>query len=96
MPRYTIHFAGLASWRDFVATRAHSVRRQHNNRLRKFLREQQDIEFGWCRRADEAEAVLTWLFANKRDWAEARGLRTGYLMRPEMRDFASPWPTGRI
>jgi len=87
MPRYTIHFAGFASWQDFIATRAHSVRRQHNNRLRKLLREQQDIEFGWCRRADEAETVLTWLFANKKDWAEARGFRTAYLMRPEMRDF---------
>lgn len=87
MPRYAIHFAGFASWHDFLVTRHRSVRRHHDNRLRKFLKEQQNVEFGWCRRVDDAEAVLTWLFANKKDWAQARGLRTAYLMTQELRDF---------
>jgi CelD/BcsL family acetyltransferase involved in cellulose biosynthesis len=87
MPRYAIHFAGLASWNDFIATRQRSVRRHHDYRMRQLLKEQENVEFGWCRRIDDAEAVLTWLFANKRDWAEARGLRTAYLMTHELRDF---------
>jgi CelD/BcsL family acetyltransferase involved in cellulose biosynthesis len=87
MPRYAIHFAGIGSWNDFIATRHRSVRKHHDYRMRQLLKEQENVEFGWCRQADDAEAVLTWLFANKRDWAEARGLRTPYLMTHELRDF---------
>jgi CelD/BcsL family acetyltransferase involved in cellulose biosynthesis len=87
MPRYAIHFAGFASWNDFIATRHRSVRKHYDHRMRQLLKEQEKVEFGWCRRIDDAEAVLTWLFANKRDWAKARGLRTAYLMTHELRDF---------
>jgi CelD/BcsL family acetyltransferase involved in cellulose biosynthesis len=69
-----------------MASRQRSVRRHHDNRLRKLLTEQEHVEFGWCTSADDAENVLKWLFANKRSWAEARGLRTAYLMTHELRD----------
>ena len=86
-PRYAIHFTGFASWDDFIVTRRHTVRKQHDNRRRKLFREQENVEFGWCREADDAEAVLTWLFENKKGWAKARGLRTAYLKKPDFRDF---------
>ena len=86
MPRYAIHFAGFATWNDFMATRPRSVRRHHDNRLRKLLTEQEHVEFGWCRTADDAENVLNWLFATKKSWAEARGFKTAYLMTHELRD----------
>ena len=37
--------------------------------------------------ADDAEAVLNWLFATKRQWAVSRGVTTKYLLNDKVRDF---------
>ena len=86
MPRHAIKFAGFASWHDFMATRPWTVHRNHDNQLRKLLKEQENVEFGCCTSADDAENILKWLFANKRSSAEAQGITTSYLMTLELRD----------
>jgi CelD/BcsL family acetyltransferase involved in cellulose biosynthesis len=45
------------------------------------------VEFGWCKSVNEAASVLTWLFDNKRHWAESRGFKTPYLMDYQVRDY---------
>jgi CelD/BcsL family acetyltransferase involved in cellulose biosynthesis len=86
-PRYAISFRGFATWEDFMATRQRSIRVNHNRRLRQLITEHREVEFGWCTTAEDAERVLKWLFANKRSWAEARGLRTAYLRNDNLQNF---------
>ena len=86
-PRYGINLSGFATWDDFMATRQRSVRTNHNRCLRKLFAEQKNVEFGRCATVEDAERVLNWLFANKRSWAEARGLRTAYLMNRNVQNF---------
>ena len=87
--RYAINFSGFATWDDFMATRQRSIRANYNRTLRKLITEQKGVEFGWCTTVEDAERVLKWLFANKRSWAEARGLRTAYLRNDNLRNFCS-------
>jgi CelD/BcsL family acetyltransferase involved in cellulose biosynthesis len=87
LPRYAINLSGFATWEGFMATRQRSVRANHNRCLRKLIAEQQEVEFGWCTTVEDARRVLKWLFANKSSWAEARGIRTSYLMDHNLRDF---------
>jgi CelD/BcsL family acetyltransferase involved in cellulose biosynthesis len=86
-PRYAMNLSGFATWDDFMATRQRSIRVNHNRRLRQLITEQKEVEFGWCTTVEDAEYVLKWLFANKRRWAEARGIRTAYLMDNNLRNF---------
>lgn len=86
VPGYSIDLRGFDAWDDFVRTRSQSLRR-NLRRYGKGLSSAGCAEFGWCRSIDDAVSVLTWLFANKRRWAEARGLEAEYLMDNEVRDF---------
>lgn len=86
-PRYAINLGGFATWDDFMATRQRSIRVNHNRRLRQLITEQKEVEFGWCTTVEDAEHVLKWLFANKRSWAEAHGIRTAYLMNHNFQNF---------
>ena len=86
-PRYVINLNGFVTWDDFMATRHRSVRQSHNRRLRHLMTEQKAVEFGWCTTIEDAEQVLKWLFATKRSWADARGLRTPYLMNHNHQNF---------
>jgi CelD/BcsL family acetyltransferase involved in cellulose biosynthesis len=85
--RYMIKFDGFAAWEDFMATRSRSVRYNHDRRLRQLFAEQKNVEFGWCKNADEAEHVLNWLFETKRGWAEERGIVSGTMIARDIQDF---------
>jgi CelD/BcsL family acetyltransferase involved in cellulose biosynthesis len=86
VPGYSVGLREFDEWDDFARTLSQSLRR-NLRRYRKGLSSIGRTEFGWCRTIDDAVSVLTWLFANKRRWAEARGLNTKYLMDDEVRDF---------
>lgn len=86
LPGYSLSLREFARWEDFLKTRPKSLR-DTLRRRHKRLEERGHVEFGWCRTADDAASVLTWLFDNKRRWAERRGFRTSYLMNNQVRDF---------
>jgi len=86
LPGYSIGLREFDKWEDFTDTLSPSLRR-NLKRYRKGLSSMGSTEFGWCTTLDDAVAVLTWLFANKRRWAEVRGLNSKYLMENEVRDF---------
>jgi len=85
--RYAIRFDDFPTWEDFLSTRPRSARQGHGRRLRQLLAEQKNVEFGWCKTAEDAEHVLKWLFAQKRGWAEARGIESGTLISPDVEAF---------
>jgi CelD/BcsL family acetyltransferase involved in cellulose biosynthesis len=86
MPGYSISLREFARWDDFVRTWPKSLRATLRRRHKR-LEERGHVEFGWCQSASDASSVLTWLFDNKRRWAEKRGFRTHYLMDNRVRDF---------
>jgi CelD/BcsL family acetyltransferase involved in cellulose biosynthesis len=86
-PGYLIHFRGFPRWDEYAATLSKHHRRNLRRYSLKRLSEKGRAEFGWCKTVDDADAVLAWLFAKKRHWAEARGFTTQYLMNDRVRDF---------
>lgn len=83
---YSIALSGFTSYDAFLATRPEALRgplRRHARRLA----ERGDVQYGWCQSVGDAREVLTWLFANKRRWALARGFDTPFLMDDQVRDF---------
>ncbi|CAM2160449.1 GNAT family N-acetyltransferase [Paraburkholderia tropica] len=86
MPGYAIGLRACANWDDYLATRHGSLRTALRASLKR-LRKLGHVSFDWCANADEARTVLTWLFANKRRWALARGIDSPYLMDDGVRDF---------
>lgn len=86
VPGYTIAFRQFETWDEFVATRAKSLLADSRRHLKK-LNSRGHAEFGWCKTIEDAESVLTWLFANKRQWAQRRRFHTKFLMRNDVRDF---------
>lgn len=86
VPGFTIGLREYPRWEDFAATRSTSALaelRRHSKRLSAKGR----MELGWCKTVEDADTVITWLFANKRRWAMARQLHTKYLMSDQVRDF---------
>ncbi|MCC8401282.1 GNAT family N-acetyltransferase [Paraburkholderia sp. MMS20-SJTN17] len=83
---YSIALSSFATYDAYLATRPESLRGPLRRRARR-LADRGQVEYGWCQNADDAREVLTWLFANKRRWALARGLHTAYLMDDQLRDF---------
>jgi CelD/BcsL family acetyltransferase involved in cellulose biosynthesis len=86
LPGYSISLREFPQWGDFVRTLPKSLRASLRRRRRR-LEGRGHVEFGWCKTAGDAASVLTWLFDNKRRWAESRGMRTPYLMDDQVRDF---------
>ncbi len=84
---YQVRLGAFQRWEDVEATLSSSQRRNLQYYGLKRLSRKGHAEWGWCTTAEDAEAVLTWLFANKRRWAESRGLRSKYLMDNKARDF---------
>jgi CelD/BcsL family acetyltransferase involved in cellulose biosynthesis len=86
LPGYSIGLREFERWDDFSATLSKSLRAELRSHLRR-LNAKGQSEFGWCRTAQDADAVLTWLFTTKRRWAISRGLNTKYLMDEQVQDF---------
>lgn len=86
LPGYSISLREFERWEDFAATLSKSLRADLRCHLKR-LSAKGRPEFGWCKTAADAEAVLTWLFATKRRWALSRGVNTKYLMNEQVRDF---------
>jgi CelD/BcsL family acetyltransferase involved in cellulose biosynthesis len=86
VPGYTIDLRQYPRWEDFAATRSKSLF-VDLRRYVKRLSAKGQTEIGWCKTADDARAVLNWMFANKRHWAMARQCHTMYLMSDAVRDF---------
>jgi CelD/BcsL family acetyltransferase involved in cellulose biosynthesis len=86
LPGYSISLREFERWDDFSATLSKSLRADLRHHLRRLSAKGQP-ELGWCKTPDDAEAVLTWLFATKRRWAISRGFHTQYLMNEQVRDF---------
>jgi CelD/BcsL family acetyltransferase involved in cellulose biosynthesis len=86
VPGYSISLREFPQWDDFVRTWPKSLRSTLRRRHKR-LEERGRVEFGWCQTAGDAASVLTWLFDNKRRWAESRGFKTPYLMDHQVRDF---------
>ncbi|WP_051391208.1 GNAT family N-acetyltransferase [Paraburkholderia mimosarum] len=83
---YSIGLSAFPSYDAFIATRPESLRGSLRRRARR-LADHGAVQYGWCQDADDAHEVLTWLFANKRRWAIARGFGTAFLMDDRVRDF---------
>ncbi|VTZ27776.1 conserved hypothetical protein [Methylocella tundrae] len=86
LPGYAIRLRGIPRWEDFLATLPRSLRENLRRDLKR-LNASGRTEIGWCTTVDDAEAVLTWLFANKRQWSQSRGLNTPYLEDDRLKDF---------
>lgn len=86
VPGYLINLRQYPRWDDFAATRSKSLFSDSRRNLKR-LNAKGQTEFGWCKTAEDAETILTWLFATKRRWAESRQFDTKYLMGDEVRDF---------
>lgn len=86
LPGYLISLRDFGRWEDYSATLSKSLRQELRSHLRR-LNAKGKPEFGWCRTADDAEAVLTWLFTSKRNWAISRGFNTKYLFDEQVREF---------
>lgn len=86
MPGYSIGLRAYPTWNDFLATR-HSTLRSALRASIKRLRREGEVRIGWCSDAEDTGRVLTWLFANKRQWALKRGIESPYLMDDRVRDF---------
>ncbi|MGA7777425.1 MAG: GNAT family N-acetyltransferase [Paraburkholderia sp.] len=86
LPGYSISLREFERWDDFSATLSKSLRAELRSHLRR-LSAKGHAEFGWCRTADDAEAVLTWLFTTKRRWAISRGLNTKFLTNEQVLEF---------
>jgi CelD/BcsL family acetyltransferase involved in cellulose biosynthesis len=86
-PGYLIDLRGFTRWDEYIATLSKHHRRNLRRYSLKHLSAKGRAEFGWCKTVDDADAVLTWLFAKKRHWARTRGITTQYLMNDRVRDF---------
>jgi CelD/BcsL family acetyltransferase involved in cellulose biosynthesis len=86
LPGYLITLKEFERWEDYSATLSRSLQAKMRAHLRQLAAHGRP-EFGWCNTAEDAEAVLTWLFANKQRWAISRGFNTHYLMDERARDF---------
>jgi CelD/BcsL family acetyltransferase involved in cellulose biosynthesis len=86
MPGYAIGLRAYPTWNDFLATRHATLRAALRSSIKR-LRREGEVSLGWCDSAEETERVLTWLFANKRQWALKRGIESRYLMDDGVRDF---------
>jgi CelD/BcsL family acetyltransferase involved in cellulose biosynthesis len=86
MPGYSIQLRSYRKWNDFLATRHNTLRAALRSSIKR-LRREGEVSLGWCDSAEETERVLTWLFANKRQWARKRGIESRYLMDNRVRDF---------
>jgi CelD/BcsL family acetyltransferase involved in cellulose biosynthesis len=85
--RYAIKFDNFPTWGDFIASRSRAVRHGHDRQLKRLLAEQQNVEFGWCQTAEDAEQILKWVFESKRRWAVERGIDAGTLIAREIEAF---------
>jgi CelD/BcsL family acetyltransferase involved in cellulose biosynthesis len=85
VPGYSIAMREYATWKDFTAARPKLF--TNSRRYQKRLNTHGTAEISWCKTKEDAEAVITWLFANKRRWAESRDLHTQYLKEDHIRDF---------
>ncbi|MEX3929456.1 GNAT family N-acetyltransferase [Paraburkholderia sp. BR10936] len=74
---YSIALSGFATYDAFGHLRRHTRR----------LAQRGEVCYGWCQSTGDACNVLTWIFANKRRWAVARGFNTPFLMDDQVRDF---------
>ncbi len=83
---YSIRLREFPRYDDFLATLPKALRNSLRYN-RKRLEGKGVLECGWSQTVDDAKAVLTWLFANKRQWAISRGVDTPYLMDDQVRDF---------
>jgi CelD/BcsL family acetyltransferase involved in cellulose biosynthesis len=83
---YSVTLTEYERWEEYSATLSKSLRTELRSHLRHLAAKGRP-EFGWCRTVEDAEAVLTWLFATKRRWAVSRGINTQYLMDDQARDF---------
>ncbi|EIM99621.1 protein involved in cellulose biosynthesis (CelD)-like protein [Paraburkholderia hospita] len=86
LPGFSASLRDFSHWEDFLGTLSQSLRR-NLRRYKDKLNASGNTEFGWCTNLDDATMVLHWLFANKRQWALERALRTSYLMDDRVRDF---------
>jgi CelD/BcsL family acetyltransferase involved in cellulose biosynthesis len=86
LPGYSVILTEYGKWEEYSATLSKSLRAELRGHLRHLTAEGRP-EFGWCNTAEDAEAVLTWLFETKRRWAISRGFNTQYLMDEQARDF---------
>jgi CelD/BcsL family acetyltransferase involved in cellulose biosynthesis len=86
LPGYSVSLTEYERWEDYSATLSKSLRAELRAHLRRLTAKGRP-EFGWCNTVEDAEAVLTWLFATKRRWAISRGFKTQYLMNDQARDF---------
>jgi CelD/BcsL family acetyltransferase involved in cellulose biosynthesis len=82
LPSYAIRLREFRHWDDFAASLPKRVRADLRRCLKR-LNEKGHTELGWCMTADGVEAVLTWLFVNKRSWAATRGLKTHSFLKDE-------------
>jgi CelD/BcsL family acetyltransferase involved in cellulose biosynthesis len=83
---YGAELTKFATWEDYLAQR--SKRHQKNRvRLKRRLSEQGEVELGWCRTPEDAEAVLNWVFEAKARWARQRRIDAPWLENRRVRDF---------
>lgn len=85
-PGYAIRLAGFDTWDNFIASLPKSLK-VNQRRTFKQLSQTERTEFGWCKTIADADAVLEWLFENKRNWAKLRGKKTRYLMDDHLKIF---------
>ncbi|KAA5613495.1 GNAT family N-acetyltransferase [Rhodovastum atsumiense] len=83
---YVIRLRDVPRWEDFLASLS-SNDRGNLRRRRRLLEARGQVEIGWCTTPGDAEAMLTWLFTTKREWAEDRGIHTRYPLDDRIRDF---------
>jgi CelD/BcsL family acetyltransferase involved in cellulose biosynthesis len=81
--------AGLSrydNWEAFAATRSTSHWANLRRKRRK-LEAAGAAEFGWARGPEEADALIGWIAARKRKWAEANAVFTDWVREEDIWDY---------
>ncbi|QGZ66427.1 GNAT family N-acetyltransferase [Paraburkholderia acidisoli] len=86
MPGYAIGLRAYVLFDDFLATRPAAFRSALRYSARR-LAKTGAVSCSWCTNVEDTQNVLTWLFANKREWAQKRAIDTPYLLQDDVRDF---------
>lgn len=78
-PGFTVELRGTPTFEAFEKSALSSSFRQALRRYRRRLEQRGKVEFGCCDTPQQTAALLSWIFAQKRAWANARGIRNDAL-----------------
>ena len=84
-----VSWDGIHTWEAYYCGSLSSSRRSGLNRKRRRLQETGTVSFEAVTDPAQCDAILDWMFDQKREWLEKAGLRNDLIFAPEYRSFLS-------